>query len=220
MLDKKPTLQVMTAEHSPGSPGSATSSPRFIFPDMQRSSSSGHLASDSGSSPFMSPVKREVKWEVGTPPQSSELDLPMQYSLQQAYRERSRILSGDTELSETLVDSETGSSILEDSSSSREQSPFSAMAESLSLRSPSEHSPSPLARKVFQRQAVALASEDEELQGLKPYECGDCGQVFSRSDHLNTHRRTHTGEKPYRCPQCPYAACRRDMITRHMRTHC
>jgi uncharacterized Zn-finger protein len=54
---------------------------------------------------------------------------------------------------------------------------------------------------------------------LKPYECKDCGQVFSRSDQLNTHKRTHTGEKPYKCPQCPYVACRRDMITRHLRTH-
>ena len=54
---------------------------------------------------------------------------------------------------------------------------------------------------------------------IKPYECKDCGQVFSRSDQLNTHKRTHTGEKPYKCPQCPYVACRRDMITRHLRTH-
>lgn len=74
--------------------------------------------------------------------------------------------------------------------------------------------------------------------GVKPYTCLTCGQVFSRSDHLSTHQRTHTGEftityifnwslifvqfqgeKPYKCPQCNYAACRRDMITRHMRTH-
>ena len=73
--------------------------------------------------------------------------------------------------------------------------------------------------------------------GYKPYSCRVCGQVFSRSDHLSTHQRTHTGndaicnytlsaecvcvsgEKPYKCPSCPYSACRRDMITRHLRTH-
>ncbi|XP_076459425.1 uncharacterized protein LOC143292763 [Babylonia areolata] len=158
MLEKKPTLQVVTTDHSPISPGSSAGSPRFVFPDMAASSSSGHLGSDSGSSPFMSPVKHEVKLEVGTPPQACELES----SLQQGQRERRRMYSGDTELSEMLVDSETGSSLLEDSSSSREQSPFSAMAESLSLRSPSEHCPSPLTRKTSPHHTVFAASEEEE----------------------------------------------------------
>jgi uncharacterized Zn-finger protein len=30
--------------------------------------------------------------------------------------------------------------------------------------------------------------------GVRPYKCNQCGQEFSRSDHLNTHQRTHTGK--------------------------
>ena len=30
--------------------------------------------------------------------------------------------------------------------------------------------------------------------GVRPYKCNLCGQEFSRSDHLNTHQRTHTGK--------------------------
>ncbi|KAL8584903.1 hypothetical protein ACOMHN_043540 [Nucella lapillus] len=168
MLDKKLTLQVVSTDHSPVSPGangSATSSPRFVFPDMAASSSlSGHLGSDSGSSPFMSPVKHEVKLEVGTPPPHAAAyrDSSSALLLQQGPRERRRMCSGDTDLSEPLVDSETGSSLLEDSSSSREQSPFSAMAESLSLCSPSEHSPSPLTRSTFPHHTFFAASEEED----------------------------------------------------------
>ena len=33
----------------------------------------------------------------------------------------------------------------------------------------------------------------------KPYRCADCTKAFSTKQHLDDHRRTHTGEKPYVC---------------------
>ncbi|VDO40258.1 unnamed protein product [Haemonchus placei] len=86
------------------------------------------------------------------------------------------------------------------------------------LAPPTDHLPrAPLLRQSTVDVAGGLGAGP--VKGLKPYSCQLCGQVFSRSDHLSTHQRTHTGEKPYQCPLCQYAASRRDMITRHLRTH-
>lgn len=71
-------IQVMTDSHSPASPGT-TSSPHFVFPDMHSSSPSGQYSSV----PFMSPIKREVKWETGTPLRSSETDPVFPFGVQQ-----------------------------------------------------------------------------------------------------------------------------------------
>ncbi|CAO2579667.1 Wilms tumor protein homolog, partial [Lemmus lemmus] len=30
--------------------------------------------------------------------------------------------------------------------------------------------------------------------GVKPFQCKTCQRKFSRSDHLKTHTRTHTGK--------------------------
>ncbi|KAK2509474.1 LOW QUALITY PROTEIN: hypothetical protein MC885_005900, partial [Smutsia gigantea] len=52
----------------------------------------------------------------------------------------------------------------------------------------------------------------------KPYKCGDCWKSFSRKQHLQVHRRTHTGEKPYTC-ECGKSFSRNANLAVHQRAH-
>ncbi|XP_013792741.2 Krueppel-like factor 2 [Limulus polyphemus] len=57
--------------------------------------------------------------------------------------------------------------------------------------------------------------------GEKPYECTwkGCGWKFSRSDELTRHYRKHTGDRPFQCRLCERAFSRSDHLSLHMKRH-
>ncbi|RSL55956.1 hypothetical protein CEP53_006940 [Fusarium sp. AF-6] len=45
--------------------------------------------------------------------------------------------------------------------------------------------------------------------------CRYCHKTFSKSEHLQRHERSHTGERPYQCNKCQRRYARSDVLLRH-----
>ncbi|XP_026155248.1 oocyte zinc finger protein XlCOF6-like isoform X2 [Mastacembelus armatus] len=55
--------------------------------------------------------------------------------------------------------------------------------------------------------------------GKKSFSCSECGKIFGRKEHLQTHVRIHTGERPFSCSDCGKTfGCKRSLLG-HMTSH-
>ncbi|KAM3928694.1 LOW QUALITY PROTEIN: uncharacterized protein RB166_006623 [Leptodactylus fuscus] len=59
----------------------------------------------------------------------------------------------------------------------------------------------------------------QNLEEMEPFQCKDCGKIFTRHFTLRQHRTLHTGERPYSCKECGKSFRDGGYLKVHMRLH-
>uniref|UniRef100_A0A671LTL8 Krueppel-like factor 15 n=1 Tax=Sinocyclocheilus anshuiensis TaxID=1608454 RepID=A0A671LTL8_9TELE len=69
--------------------------------------------------------------------------------------------------------------------------------------------------------AITPRPSRSSTETLRVHKCSHpgCEKMFSRSDELSRHRRSHSGVKPYECTMCDKKFARSDHLSKHTKVH-
>ncbi|XP_055095918.2 zinc finger and SCAN domain-containing protein 1 [Symphalangus syndactylus] len=82
------------------------------------------------------------------------------------------------------------------------------------------HQPSLKHTKGGTQEAVAGISAAPRLpRGGRPFQCADCGMVFTWVTHFIEHQKTHREEGPFPCPECGKVFLHSSVLTEHGKIH-
>ncbi|SCU80665.1 LAFA_0C00496g1_1 [Lachancea sp. 'fantastica'] len=73
--------------------------------------------------------------------------------------------------------------------------------------------------KAFSRPSQLTEHQESVHRGIKPFQCPQCDQHFSRKSHLERHLFSHSQEKPFRCSVCNKGVTTKQQLRRHEITH-
>ncbi|AGO12089.1 AaceriAEL278Wp [[Ashbya] aceris (nom. inval.)] len=73
--------------------------------------------------------------------------------------------------------------------------------------------------KAFTRPSLLTEHQQTAHQGVRAYQCEQCGRGFTKKSHLERHLFSHSETKPFSCAVCGKGVTTRQQLRRHEITH-
>ena len=91
--------------------------------------------------------------------------------------------------------------------------------EESSTAAPSYQSPAPPSSPSSSEKGNSTGNGSGDTETRKQFHCSECGNRFTRKDHLKMHMKIHTGDRPFKCKSCEKTFITVQQLRYHTFTH-